>query len=187
MQINPSDNVPEKVQKNRNGEAQSVRGPVRKPTIAQKATESVLSDVGDNPISEIRKQILILQRSLSRQQSILGGFEGFRSLLDSSITRPGDFIGDITYRGEAVLVPYRDRLEKIFETGDRAALERLISASRRIIDEHAIQLSRLQTAEQNSRSLAPSQTPLSSILQGIENAGDLLLKLEAENVLDLLS
>jgi hypothetical protein len=50
----------------------------------------------------------------------------------------------------------------------------------------AVELSRLETAEQNSRSLALGQAALAGVLEGIKRQGDQLLDLEGKNVLDLL-
>ena len=51
----------------------------------------------------------------------------------------------------------------------------------------AVELSRLETAEQNSRALALGKAALSDVLKGIRSQGDQLLNLEGKNVLDLLS
>ena len=50
----------------------------------------------------------------------------------------------------------------------------------------AVELSRLETAEQNSRSLALGKAALADVLEGIRTQGNQLLNLEGKNVLDLL-
>jgi hypothetical protein len=50
----------------------------------------------------------------------------------------------------------------------------------------AVELSRLETAEQNSRSLASGDAVVGEILAGIRSEGNKLLTLEGKNVLDLL-
>lgn len=140
----------------------------------------------DRPIPELRKQLLVVQRALGRYQRILGGFEGFKVLLDTEAKRATDYIHHVQYRGEAVLKPYGDRLEAILQTGDRTGLQQLIDATKTEIRGLAVELSRLETAEQNSRSLASGNIVPAGILAGIRSEGSRLLTLEGRNVLDLL-
>jgi hypothetical protein len=62
----------------------------------------------------------------------------------------------------------------------------MIDSTKKEIHGLAVELSRLETAEQNSRSVAFGQAAISNLLEGIRNQGDQLLNLEGKNVLDLL-
>jgi hypothetical protein len=146
-------------------------------------------DPADQPVPEIRKQLLVAQRLLGRQQSVLGGFEGFGSLLEAGPTAEEalGYIRRVLYRGESVLEPFRDQLLGILSSGDRSTLRRLIEDKRAEIRESAVLMSRLETAQQNSRSLGSSAEALSEVLSGIRSEGDQLLNLDGKNALDLLS
>ena len=71
--------------------------------------------------------------------------------------------------------------------GDPDLLQQLIETTKQEIHGLAVELSRLETAEQNSRALALGEAALSDVLEGIRSQGDQLLNLEGKNVLDLLS
>jgi hypothetical protein len=179
MKIYPSENASGQVAGYRLYEKTAARGGPgnRREPVPQAA---------DQPIPEIRKQLLVVQRSLGRYQSILGGFEGFKVLLDSGAREAADYIRHVIYRGEAVLEPYRAELNRILQTKDRPALQQLINGARTEIQGLAVELSRLETAEQNSRSLVLSAGALPDILKGIRSEGDQLFRLDGKNVLDLL-
>jgi hypothetical protein len=182
MKIYPGENTPGQVSSNRLRDRSLASGdaPIRGGENAQPV---------ENPVPQIRKQILVVQRSLGRQQSILGGLEGIEHLFGSP-TSAGEiahYIGGVVYRGEAVLDPFSAELSKILQRQDRSALRTLIKKAKEEIQALAAQLSRLETAEQNSRSLNPSSDALADTLAGIRSQGDQLLKLEGKNVLDLLS
>ena len=142
----------------------------------------------NTPVPEIRKQLVVVQRSLGRYQSILGGLEGFLPLLESGTAEAEAtrFIDGILYRGEAVMEPFREELISILKNGDRSALRRMIEKTRTDIHVLGIRLSRLETAEQNSRSIASSTMVASDILEGIRKQGDQILNPDRKNVLDLL-
>ena len=140
----------------------------------------------DQPVPEIRKQLLVVQRSLGRYQSMLGGLEGFKILLQTDATTAKDYIRHVIYRGEAVLQPYSEQLDRILQNKDRESLQRMIADTKTEIHALAVELSRLETTEQNSRALALGKAALSDVLEGIRNQGDQLLNLEGKNVLDLL-
>ena len=182
MKINPSENLPGQVSRNRVNER-----PVAHSNVDDRSAAPI--DAGDSPIPEIRKQMLAVQRTLGRYQSILGGFEGFQRLMEpSAASENADlYIRKVLYRGETVLEPFKVELDRILEAQDRSALQRLIQNVRTEIHRFAVQLSRLETAEQNSRSINSTGKSLADILQGIKTEGDLLLDLEGENVLKLLS
>ncbi len=181
MKINPGENLSGQVSHKRVNERPVARG-------GADGRPAVPADTGDSPIPEIRKQMLVVQRTLGRYQSMLGGFEGFQRFLEPSAAA-GDaalYLKRVVYRGEAVLEPFKVELERILETRDTSALQRLIQNVRTEIREFAVQLSRLETAEQNSRSITPTGKSLADILQGIKTGADLLSDLEGENVLKLL-
>ena len=141
----------------------------------------------EQPVPEIRKQLLVVQRSLGRYQSMLGGLEGFKILLQTDATTAKDYLRHVVYRGEAVLRSYSEQLERILQNKDQDSLQLMIAATKTEIRALAVELSRLETAEQNSRALSPGTAALSDVLEGIRNQGDRLLNLEGKNVLDLLS
>ncbi|UCF99276.1 MAG: hypothetical protein JSV89_06980 [Spirochaetaceae bacterium] len=182
MKIYPGQNTAGQVSRDRLNDRSVVRGGEQTTRSAEPA------HAADNPVPEIRKQIMVVQRSLGRYQSILGGFEGFRPLLEAGAAadEASRYISRIVYRGEAVLEPFSVELHRILQAEDRSALQRLIDNARNEIHGFAVQLSRLETAEQNSRSLGASSADLSDILVGIRSEGDQLLKLEGKNVLELL-
>jgi hypothetical protein len=181
MKINPSENLSGQVSRNRVNERPVARGGVDGPP-------AVLADTGNSPIPEIRKQMLVVQRTLGRYQSILGGLEGYQRFLEpSAAAEDADlYLQNVVYRGEAVLEPFKGELAKIFEAKDTSTLQRLIQNVHTEIHGFAVQLSRLETAEQNSRSINSTGKSLADILQGIRTQGDLILDLEGDNVLKLL-
>jgi hypothetical protein len=182
MKIYPGENLSGQVSRNRVNERPVARG-------SSDGRQAVPAATGDSPIPEIRKQMLVVQRTLGRYQSILGGFEGFQRFLQSSAAAEDAeaYLRKVAYRGEAVLEPFKVELARILATRDTAALQRLIQNLRTEIHRFAVQLSRLETAEQNSRSVNSTGKSLTDILRGIKTEGDLLLDLEGENVLKLLS
>jgi hypothetical protein len=181
MKIYPGENLSGQVSRNRVNERPVPRG-------GADGRQAVPVDTGDSPIPEIRKQMLVVQRTLGRYQSILGGLEGLQRFLQPSAAAEDAeaYLQKVVYRGEAVLQPFKDELARISATQDTSALQRLIQNLRTEIHRFAVQLSRLETAEQNSRSLNSTGKSLADILQGIKTDVDLLLDLEGENVLKLL-
>ncbi len=150
--------------------------------------------------SQLRNQIIALQRSISKTQRILGGLEGFRNYLDSgeeALSPAGlsGYIDRITYQSEAVLLPYKEELENIFSRKDFASLDKLIGKIHISLEKLASELSRFEIAEQNARSLSIFITgqfdTLNSnkIIQGIKKDGEfpLWVRLKRENILNLLS
>ncbi len=187
MKIYPGESTRVQVTGNR-GETPRQRQPAESPVRRRHG----IAREPENAIAVgICEQIPLLQRNLPRYQSILGGFEGFKRFLGSRRPAPAEdisrYIDGIRYRGQAVLEPYRVRLEEITAGGDIDALHELIRNTRQAIERYAVQLSRLETAEQNSRSLSAGVNHLAGMLQGIKQEGNRLLSLEAENVLALLS
>ena len=148
--------------------------------------------------SQLRNQIIRLQRSISKTQRILGGLEGFRNFLDSgdkSLSPAGlpGYINRVTYKNEAVLSPYKENLQNILVGRDSAALNELIGEVHASLEKLAGELSRFEIAEQNARSLTSSVTGQlealapRKIIEGIKKDGELLFRLKSENVLSLLS
>jgi len=179
MKIYSGENASGQVSSNRLNERTVVRmGPRGRP-VSQPAAE-------EQPVPEIRKQLLVVQRSLGRYQSMLGGLEGVKILLQTGARTANDYIPHVVYRGEAVLERYSDQLNRILQDKDIDYLQQLIRDAKTEIHGLAVQLSRLETAEQNSRSLALGKAALSDVLGGIRSQGDQLLNLEGKNVLDLL-
>jgi hypothetical protein len=179
MKIYPVDNFSGQISGNRPDQRTAVRvGPRGRPVSGPAAEEQ--------PVAEIRKQLLVVQRSLGRYQSMLGGLEGFKILLQTDAKTANDYIDHVVYRGETVLEPHRGRLQSILQNKDPDSLQQMIEDTKKEIHGLAVELSRLETAEQNSRSLAFSQSALPDLLEGIRSRGERLLNLEGENVLDLL-
>ena len=179
MKIYPGDNFFGQVSGNRPDQRTAVRvGPRGRPVSGPAAEEQ--------PVPELRKQLLVVQRILGRYQIMLGGLEGFKILLKADVKTANDYINHVVYRGEAVLEPHRGRLQNILQNKDLDSLQQMIESTKKEIHGLAVELSRLETAEQNSRSLAFSQSALSDVLEGIRSRGDRLLNLEGKNVLDLL-
>jgi hypothetical protein len=196
MNINPSDNVagqpPGHHQSTKSAKSRDalVRG-VAQADAAQAAAAQQASARADAPLNEggaIRKQLVVVQRSLGRHQSILGGLEGFLTLLESSAheVEATRYIDGTLYRGEALLQPFREELINILKNKNRSALRRMIEKTTADIHVLGVQLSRLETAEQNSRSIASGIMAASDILEGIRKQGDQLLNPDRKNVLDLL-
>ena len=181
MKIYPGEGASAQVPHNRLDERPARRGGMQSRPASTAAP-------ADQPVQEIRKQLLVAQRVLGRQQSVLGGFEGFGSLLEAGATAEEavGYIRRVLYRGEFVLESFRDELLGILASGDSSALRSLIEGKRAEIHESAVLLSRLETAQQNSRSLGSSAEALAEVLSGIRSEGDQLLHLDGKNVLDLL-
>ena len=74
MKIYPGENASGQVSSNRLNDRSLVRGDAQ---IRNTDTPPTV----ENPVPEIRKQILVVQRSLGRSQSVLSGFEGFERFL----------------------------------------------------------------------------------------------------------
>jgi hypothetical protein len=179
MKIYPSENASSRITPDR----------LNDPTTTQtssRARQAAPPVVEEQPVPEIRKQLLAVQRTLGRYQRVLGGLEGFKVLLRSDAKSAADYIAHVRYRGEAVLEPYSVQLNGVLQRGDAEALGRLIQGTRAEIHGLSVELSRLETAEQNSRSLSLGRAALSGVLEGIRRQGDQLLNLEGKNVLDLL-
>jgi hypothetical protein len=187
MKIYPGESTHRKVTGNR-GETTLLR---QQAEDAGRKLHGVAREPAKTIAAGIREQIPLLQRNLARYQSILAGMEGFRKFLESRRPAPAEdvsrYIDGIRYRGQAVLDPYRARLEELNAGRDINTLQELIRDTRQTIERYAVQLSRLETAEQNSRSLRTGGNHLAGMLRGIKKEGSRLLSVEAENVLDLLS
>jgi hypothetical protein len=166
------------------------QGWLNEPTVQQKGSPNRSASetkIAEQPVPEIRKQLLVVQRSLGRYQSMLGGLEGFKILLRTDATTAKDYLRHVIYRGEAVLQSNGEQLDRILQNKDHESLQRMIADTKSEIRELAVELSRLETVEQNSRALTLGSAALSDVLDGIRNQGDQLLNLEGKNVLDLLS
>jgi len=179
MKIYPSDKPFGQVSNNRLPERMGVH-------IGGRGRPASRPAVEEQPVPEIRKQLLVVQRSLGRYQSMLGGLEGFKILLKAEAETAADYISHVVYRGETVLEPLTGKLNRILQNKDSDSLQQLIESTKKEIHGLAVELSRLETAEQNSRSLAFGEAALSSVLEGIRSQGHQLLNLEGKNVLDLL-
>jgi hypothetical protein len=179
MKIYPSGSAPGQAAYNRVNEPADLRS-------LRGGRESAEPEAKDQPVPEIRRQLLVVQRALGRFQSVLGGLEGFKVLLRSDARTADDYIGKVVYRGERVLESHRGSLAGILANKDTDSLQQLIEDTRKEIRGLAVTLSRMETAEQNTRSLAFGEASLSSVLEGIRDRGSQLQNLEGQNVLDLL-
>jgi ribosomal protein S30 len=148
--------------------------------------------------SQLRNRILTLQREVTRAQRVLGGLEGLGSVLTEVQTagtpaagtpiepKLEEYLARVTYRGEPVLAPLRERLAQILRSGDGAALQGLVDDSRQRLGFLAQELSRYETERQNTRAIAVSGDPLRALKREIQKEGSRLLDLQPENVLRLL-
>jgi hypothetical protein len=159
----------------------------------RRGPETEAQAAGQSGMSALRIRLLLLQQDVGRAQVVLGGLEGFASLLEDPGREPasadavaGDYVGRITYKGEAVLEPWRDRLREILRTGDTHALGKLIEDGRNDLGLLAQEMSRYETAQQNNRALAAGGDPLQVLKQRIREEAGSLLDLQPERVLRLL-
>ena len=143
-------------------------------------------------MDELRSRLLLLQRDVARAQRVLGGLEGIQPLLRShGGPEPPDrsireYAAGVTYRGEPVLTGLEERLGTILRERDAAGLQSLIGEARGHLGRLAQELSRYETAQQNTRAIAVGDDPLQFLKQGIRRAGGRLLEVQRENVLRLL-
>jgi hypothetical protein len=179
MKIYPDDRPFGQVSHDRWNESRSVQ-------MSPRSRSASKPPVEQQPVPDIRKQLLVVQRSLGRYQSMLGGLEGFKVLLETDAKTANGYIRHVIYRGEAVLQPYNAQLNRILQDKDQKSLQRMIAETKTEIHALAVELSRLETAEQNSRALSLSKAALSEVLEGIRSQGHQLLNLEGKDVLDLL-
>jgi hypothetical protein len=166
-------------------EAQSA--PVREAAVAGQEA------VGRSEMSALRIRLLLLQQDVARAQQILGGLEGFAGLFASPARGSKEvreevaaYLERLTYRGETVLEPWRDRLEEILSARDTEGLTRLIEDGRNDLGLLARELSRYETAQQNTRALAAGGDALGALKHRIEEEASSLLDLQPERVLRLL-
>ena len=105
MKINSGESLFAQVSHKRVNERPVVRG-------GADGQPAVPADAGNSPIPEIRKQMLVVQRTLGRYQGILGGFEGFQRFLEPSaaVKDASQYLRKVVYRGEAVLEPFKVEL-----------------------------------------------------------------------------
>jgi len=179
MKIYPGNKPFGQVSQNRLHEPAAIQAGVRSRRTSQPEAEA-------QPVPEIRKQLLVVQRTLGRYQSMLGGLEGFKVLLNADAKTANDYISHVVYRGEAVLQPHSERLNRILQDKNLDSLQEMIENAKTELHGLAVELSRLETAEQNSRALALGKAALSNVVEGIRAQGDQLLNIEGKNVLDLL-
>lgn len=143
-------------------------------------------------LEEYRSRLLLLQREVARAQRVLGGLEGLEARLGSAGTgQPSEeslqaYAAAVTYRGEPVLASLGEQLERILRDRDGQGLRGLIEESTVRLGRLAMELSRFETAQQNSRAIAGGGDPLESLKEGIREAGGRLLEIQRENVLRLL-
>jgi hypothetical protein len=161
---------------------------------AGRASEAeTAQDAGRSGMSAVRIRLLLLQQDVARAQRVLAGLEGFAALLETPARGPeaagvevGEYLARLTYKGEAVLEPWRERLEEILGAGDTEALGRLIEDGRNDLGLLARELSRYETAQQNSRALAADGDSLGVLKRRIREGAGSLLDLQPERVLRLL-
>jgi hypothetical protein len=131
-----------------------------------------------------RQKARQVQRALSRAQTVLAGLQQFRSVLFHPGTEVGgqaamEVIGLSKYRGEAVLEPHRQLLQRAAASSDSGELDRLIGSVRQNI-------AALWGGQDRMRDLA-APGALAATIEGIRRHGQDLERLEPDRVLRLLS
>jgi hypothetical protein len=162
-----------------------------RPTRGGKRSEPVAERSSEE--SDLRHRILALQREVGRAQRVLGGLEGLEELLSGASTdgppvdsKLDDYVARLTYRGEAVLEPFREQLDRILQAGDDAALQGLIEDSRNRLGLLAQELSRYETERQNNRAISASGDSLQLLKEQIQTNRGRFMEVKPENVLRLL-
>ena len=156
------------------------------------AAKAQTLEIRHSVLEDLRSRLMLLQHDVARAQRALGGLEGIGEILrrpDSQASLEQtvrDYLPGITYRGEPVLRALEGDLARIARERDYRGLETLVEESRDRLGQLAQELSRYETAQQNSRALAAGRDPLESLKQGIQESGGALLELRRENVLRLL-
>jgi hypothetical protein len=159
-------------------------------------TEHPLPSDG-SPQAQVRQRILELQRSAAGLQRALAGLEGFRRFFQTAggdvspaarLQSAGaeEYLGAVRHRGQAVLAPYAERLREALLRGDGQTLEGTIAEVRDALRSRAVELGRLETAQQNSRALAGPSDPLGALVEAVRGAGEELLQPDGRGALDLL-
>ena len=141
-----------------------------------------------------QENVLQIQRSISKDQLVLGALQQMKVRLESSAAIPESFLTELMQSariGRAmVLEPYRSVLREILEQKDTARLEELIDTTRRRISLAIASLGRDQVAAQNLLSVKPTTEDLSELLKKVvadlKKKGDPGTRLERTRVLDLL-
>lgn len=161
-----------------------------------KAAEAV-SPKRDHPTPHSfssHENILQIQRSISKDQLVLGALEQLKMRLEGTADTPESFLSELTRStrmGKAmVLEPYASVLHEILAQKDTARLEELMDTTRRRISLTIASLARDQVAAQNLLSVKPTAEDLSELLKKIvadlKKKGDPGTHLERTRILDLL-
>jgi hypothetical protein len=189
----PSGQVPD----NRRADAQARAATVRSPAVAEeKSRTEPPPRAGGSLQATFRRRILELQRSAAGLQRALAALEGFRSFLQTAGDEPPpearlesaeEYLGAVRHRGQAVLGPYAERLRQAVLHGDTRILEKAIAEVREALRARAVELGRLATAQQNSRSLAGPADPLAALVEAVRTSGEQLLQPDGRSALELLS
>jgi hypothetical protein len=140
------------------------------------------------------EDILQIQRSISKDQLVLGALEQLKVRLVGADEIPASFLTELrqsTRMGKMmVLEPYESVLQEILSQKDTARLEDLIDTTRRRISLTIASLAKDQIAAQNILSAKPTGEDLSELLRKIvvdlKKKGDPGIHLERTRILDLL-
>ena len=157
------------------------------------ASSTAALEIRHSALEDLRSRLLLLQREVAKEQRVLGGLEEIHGLLrapeaetpvEGAVQR---YAATVKYQGQAVLEAVAEQLTRIARERDHRGLEALIEESRAHLGRLAQELSRFETAQQNSRALAAAGDPLESLKRGIQRQGGALLEVRRKNVLRLLS
>jgi len=130
------------------------------------------------------QKVRLTQGVLARAQSMLSGLELFRSALERAEGQGGEraalqVLARAKYRGEAVLEPYRQALQRAAAARDPRFVDRLIGTVRQNIAALA--------RDQDAGNELAGRPTLAALAEGIRSKGPGLERLERDNVLRLLS
>jgi hypothetical protein len=181
MYVSRGDLSPEQVSAKRNRELEAAPAV---PQVRKTDKGQGVPWAEDARIPVDRQNLRLAQNALSRAQGLLAGLEQFRSAL-ARTGEQGDqraalqVLARSRYRGEAVLEPHRQLLQRAAAARDPSILDRLIGTVRQNIAALA------RDREAGSGLAAPRK--LSALFEGIRRNGPGLERLERDNVLRLLS
>jgi hypothetical protein len=158
-----------------------------------RANRSVQTEAPAAPAGEAaggtRGRIILLQRSVAQAQRVIAALEGFAALMRDGLlrqSRAAAYIEGNVFQGRPVLEALREQLLEAARGGRQGEVQRLLGEERARLGLLAQELSRDQTAEQNSRALATAGDALERLKSDIRHSGDRLLDVHREAVLRLL-
>jgi hypothetical protein len=181
MYVTRGDLSPEQIsaKKNRELEAPPAVSPARR---IAKNQDGLRTEEAHIPVDS--QKVRLTQGALARAQSMLSGLELFRSALERAEGQGGEraalqVLARAKYRGEAVLEPYRQALQRAAASRDPRFVDRLIGTVRQNIAALA--------RDQDAGTELAARPTLAALAEGIRSSGSGLERLARDNVLRLLS